>query len=185
MDDRNVYLGNEHYGVIVDFLRGRRADWAGRWLADIRTWNDTRLEDDHHYIQWLFPLTTESEAVFAPVLREYEVTEIRRDEHLQRELVASLRQMLAFYGFALSSEGGRPLVAPSERYEERQSVWMTPGNHNYRRISRILGSLTLLELGAYARAFLIALEALYSTPAGASAIDGAALWYWQQRAVAG
>jgi hypothetical protein len=33
-------------------------------------------------MQWLFPLTTESEAVFAPVLREFEVVELKDDPML-------------------------------------------------------------------------------------------------------
>jgi hypothetical protein len=185
VDDRDAYLGNERYGVIVDFLRGQRPDWEGRWLADIRTWDDGRLEEDHRYIQWLFPLTTESEAVFAPILREHEVAEIRQDRQLQGELIASLHQMLGFYGFALNDEGERMTVSLSERHEERNAVWMTPGNHNYRRIARILGSLMGLKVDAYAKAFLVALEALYQTPAGSAAIDEVAMWYWRQRASAG
>jgi len=41
---------------------------------------------------------------------------------------------------------------------------MTPENHNYRRISRVLGALMLAGLDSYARAFLEALERLYDTP---------------------
>ena len=182
MDDRDTFYDNEKYGVIVDFLRGQRPDWEGRWLAEIRTWDFDRLEADHHYIQWLFPLSVESEAVFSPTLRKFEVAELRSEVRLQSEIVASLRQMLGFYGFALHEEGGRLAVLPTDRQGERQSVWMTPGNHNYLRISRILGSLVLVELTKYAAAFLEALEQLYQKPTAASAIDEIAIWYWRRRA---
>ena len=135
------------------------------------------------YIQWLFPLTTESEAVFAPVLREFEVVELRNDPLLQEQMMLSLCQMLTFYGFTLRAEHGQIAVVPSERQRERLGVWMIPDNHNYRRISRILGSLTLAGLGTYARAFLQASEQLYTTPEGQTAIDGVAMWYWQGRAL--
>ena len=48
---------------------------------------------------------------------------------------------------------------------------MAPGNHNYRRISRMLGSLVLAGLDEYAKAFLAALDELYGTSAGAAAIE--------------
>jgi hypothetical protein len=185
LDDRNTYLADERCGVILNFLRGQRPDWNGRWLTDIRAWGDDQLEEDHHYIQWLFPLTTESEAVFAPVLRDYEVAEFRRDDKLREVLVASLRQMLHFYGFELNVDEFQSTVIPSERHEKRRQVWMTPGNHNYRRISRILGSLVLLGIQDHAKAFLEALEHLYRTPEGVGAIDGLAMGYWQQRASVG
>src|SRR3954464_564412 len=118
MDDRDAYYGNEDHGVILDFLRGGRPDWEGRWLADVRSWTDDQLEDDHHYIQWLFPLTTESEAVFAPVMRRYEVAEFVRDDRLQREMIESLRRLLAFYGFMLDADCDRIIVAPTRRHEE-------------------------------------------------------------------
>lgn len=175
MDDWAAFHGNEHYGVIVDFLRGQRPDWEGRWLADIRDWDAHRLEEDHHYIQWLFPLTIESEAVFAPVVRQHEVTQLREDIQLQG-------QMLSFYGFEIHIVEDEPMVMHSGRHEERIPVWMTPGNHNYRRISCILGSLTLLGLKIYAQAFHSALESLYQTIAGAQAIDAEAIWYWQRSA---
>ena len=185
MDDRDLYIGNRDHGVIVGFLRGQRPDWEGRWLTDIRQWDYDKLEADHHYLQWLFPLTTESEAVFAPVLRDFEVVELRTDPALKEQQLASFRQLLAFYGFELSGVGERVQVLPSGRYRERLVVWMTPENHNYRRISRILGSLVLAGLSIHAKAFLHALEWLWQTSEGKLAIDGVAMWYWRERTLIG
>jgi hypothetical protein len=182
VDDSEAYRGNPNYGVIVAFLRGDRPDWDGRWLADIRTWDHVRLEQDHHYIQWLFPLTSESEAVFAPRLREFEVDELRNDAKLQGELIASLRQILGFFGFDLMERFSSLRVSKSHDFIARSAIWITPGNHNYLRISRILGSLTLAGLKVYSAAFLDALESLYETPEGSASIDRLALWYWRQRA---
>lgn len=182
MDDRIRYIGDPNYGVIVDFLSGQRPDWEGRWLAEIRTWDAEQLEDDHQYIQWLFPLATESEAVFAPILREYELTLIHANTILQGELIASLQQMLCFYGFTLVETESGIAVQLTNRLADRQQVWMTPGNHNYRRISRILGSLVLFGLKSHATAFLEALEVVYQQTAGKAAIEASAMWFWRQRA---
>lgn len=180
-DDSQRYLHDPTYGVVVDFLRGKRPDWAGRWLADLRRWSDEQLEDDHHYIQWLFPLTTESEAVFAPRLREWEVGEFRSDPAIRAEVLASFRQLAGLYGFEIRSTLEGIQVVPSPYLARRCVTWMQPDNHNYRRISRVLGSLRLASLDEYARAFLDALERVYDTPAGRSNIGSVALMYWRRR----
>ena len=181
MDDRDAYIGNPDYGVIVPFLRRERPDWDGRWLTDIRAWDHLQLERDHHYIQWLFPLTRESEAVFAPRLRDFEVEILRGDPLLRAELLDSFRQILNFWGFALA-EGGGVSVSPSRDFAERRIVWMSRENHNYLRVSRVLGSLNLLGFHAHASAFLAALEDVYDTPEGRASIDSLAIWFWRQRA---
>lgn len=55
---------------------------------------------------------------------------------------------------------------------------MPPGNHNVRRITRILVGLQLLGLPEYARAFFECLEALYRTHCGR--IDESARQHWRQ-----
>ena len=175
MNDRSAYLGNENYGVVLEFLRGSRPDWQGRQLDDILRQDDIWLEEDHHYIQWLFPLLVESEAVFAPVIRRYELAELRDDQRAQEVMLRSLNRLLEFFGLVLDQSDGKLVVSRSERFEERKPVWITPGNHNYRRISRILGSLVLAGLKPYAEAFLMGLEALESEE-----IESTALWYWRQ-----
>ena len=45
---------------------------------------------------------------------------------------------------------------------EQRKGWLTPHNHNYLRITRILTSLGLLGLEDYARAFLAALAGVYA-----------------------
>ena len=40
---------------IVEFYRGERPDYLGRWLRDLWGWDNDRLEMIHNYIQVLFP----------------------------------------------------------------------------------------------------------------------------------
>ncbi len=75
--------------------------------------------------------------------------------------------MRAFYGLP----GGKA----------RQARWVTPGNHNLLRLSRILRCLHLLGFEDEARALLRDLEALYKAGAGA-AIGPVTLGYWRRAA---
>jgi hypothetical protein len=67
--------------------------------------------------------------------------------------------MLAFYGFELEQRGPNSMVIwpPSEL-----KSWITPGNHNFLRITRILKCLILLDLKRYAMLFFRSLELVFS-----------------------
>ena len=55
---------------------------------------------------------------------------------LRRNVQASFKRMLAFYGFELIEES--PLrVVPSESFFEQSSTWLMSSNHNHLRITRI------------------------------------------------
>jgi hypothetical protein len=185
VDDRDAYYGNPEYGVIMAFLRGERPDWEGRWLAEMREWDNQQMEADHHYIQWLFPLLTESQAVFAPRLRAFEIEALRSDPLIREELLVSFRRFVTFLGFELTQQGSEIRMRTGPRFCERNSVWLHPGNHNYLRISRVLGSLTLAGLDAFATSLLDALVSVAATPEGQRAIDDVSLRYWRQRAQSG
>ena len=149
--------------AIVGFYSGWRADSAGRTLDDIRNWDHNRLERTHDYIQWLFPLRERSQAnPSAPVLDDDQIRAFRADEQLQRELLKSFDRMLGFYGFQRTGA----CVERSAAWEERSANWLTAGNHNMLRITRILKSLSILGLRQYATAFFEALEHVYASDAG-------------------
>ena len=52
-------------------------------------------------------------------------------------------------------------IRRSASFDERSRVWLTSGNHNFLRISRILRSLSLLGHGKNASALLECLEGIY------------------------
>lgn len=60
-------------------------------------------------------------------------------------------------------------------------MWLTPGNHNFLRITRILSSLATLGLGEHAEAFLHALNAVYRDEAQ-RVIPMDTLLFWQRAA---
>lgn len=164
---------------LVAFYRGDGRDHRGRSLSDIHAFDVHELEIHHDYIQWLFPLPEPSGAnAEAPLLSKEDIAAFESDKSLRKALLQSLRMMMRFYGLDLWE--GRPYIriARGSSFAERRHVWLTPGNHNFLRISRMLRSLTLLGLGAYATALLKCLEDIYGKEA--STIGNTTMEYWRR-----
>jgi hypothetical protein len=127
---------------IIGFLSGGAPDGEGRMLPDMQQWSDQRLESVHDFIQWMFPLMEASPVnPDAPVLDSETIAEVRSRPELQEAVRVSLKRMRRFY------EGSRH--------------WISPGNHNYLRITRILKCLRLLGLEAEASEFFAYLAGIY------------------------
>jgi hypothetical protein len=151
---------------LIEFYLGAGPDHRGRRIADIWEWPDEELERVHDYIQWLFPLREKSGFnLNAPVLDEVAVSEFRRRPDLKQNLRRSLQRMLEFYG--LDPSGDEPTRAEdaagrlSVKYNERLREWVTYGNHNHLRITRILKSLSELGLNREANDLFRTLEEIY------------------------
>lgn len=126
--------------LIVSFLEGEGTDARGRTLFDVLAMNDVALEHTHDFIQWLFPLPEPSAAVpDSPVLTPDDVLGIRGSELAPLALAAATDRMRNFY--------------------RATHDWLTPNDHNHRRISRIIRSLRLLVGDAEADAFRDAIMA--------------------------
>src|SRR5205823_15955 len=126
---------------IVDFFRGTAPDYQGRRLDDILAWDDDHLESIHDYIQVLFPLYEPSMFNFrAPLLDEATVAAFRADEGARANLARAFERMLRFYGLRHDAASGKVLRA--DNFAQKAENWISPFNHNYRRVTRILGSLT-------------------------------------------
>jgi hypothetical protein len=164
--------------ALIEFLRGKGRDGAGRRLADVWAMNDAEMERSHDFIQWLFPLDEPSAAMpDAPVLTAEDFTVIGRDSAIRAAIRRSLDRMLGFYGFQWDSERQRLLLSP--HFPQQAANWLSAGNHNFLRITRILKCLVLMGEREAARAFLQALEGIYKR--GYSRVIGPrSLEFWQQ-----
>ena len=112
--------------MIVYFLEGKIRDYEGRYLRDIWSFDDTKIENIHNFIQWIFPLDRISKYVpSSPVLIDEEILEIKQSSVAKENLILSQQW---FYGFL-----------------ERTSKWELEKNHNHARISRMIKSLKLLH----------------------------------------
>lgn len=143
---------------LLQFYAGTGTDNRGRTIEDIWRFTPEELEDVHDYIQWLFPLTAPS--AFnpdAPLLDDETIARFRADPVLRERVARSLDVMLAFY------RGSRE--------------WLTPHNHNFLRLTRILTSLTLLGLERRARELFVYLEELHREHP--NVIGATTLSYWR------
>ena len=119
---------------IVEFLTGAGTDGAGREIFDVIAMDDAALEQEHDFIQWLFPLRERSGAnPNAPVLTDGDIEVIRESLSAQAALAAATDRLAIFYF--------------------RNGHWLTASDHNHLRITRIIKSLRLLRGDELADAF--------------------------------
>lgn len=130
------------------FRHGSRAE------SLCRIYTDTRLEVEHDYIQWLFPLPEPSRFhPGAPILTAADIQVFHNSKDLKRIMRRALNRMWKFYKY--------------------NTHWLTPKNHNFMRITRILRSCTLCGLEKEAKDFLTWLQSL--------TIDvGVSMDYWKK-----
>ena len=166
--------------AIVDYYSGHSPDDRGRLLGEIQEWPDERLESVHDFIQWMFPLKERSSAnPGAPVLDETSIRRFRAHPELRRTLRNSFVRMLRFYGLEIEDQSGLRVV-PGVDFQEKSRNWLSPGNHNYLRITRILKSLRLLGLEQEAHVFFECLERIYENQSGSYLmIPEGTFRYWQ------
>jgi Opioid growth factor receptor (OGFr) conserved region len=147
---------------IIHFYANAAPDHRGRYLLDILRWPDESLEATHDYIQWLFPLSERSGFNFhAPILDPQTMQQFRARLDLKQNLHRSFVLMLTFYGLQMDeSRPARVVRAPF--FVERSANWLTPGNHNHLRITRILKSVGALGLEPLAAALFDSLATIYT-----------------------
>jgi hypothetical protein len=123
-------------------------DAEGRYLSEILAFTDEEMEFKHDFIQWLFPLPAPSHFnLRAPVLTRHDVAAFKQDSRLRANLRRSFDRFLAFLGLA---RNGRAIVERSNFDARLTDVWTHP-NHNWRRITRVLASMSILGFREDAR----------------------------------
>ncbi|KAM9365846.1 opioid growth factor receptor-like protein 1 [Pholidichthys leucotaenia] len=112
-----------------------------KWRGDY-----DKLEHNHTYIQWLFPLREQGLNFYAQELTQDEIKEFQSSREVKRRFVAAYSLMLDFYGVKLLDKSGNVARAPNwqERFQH-----LNESHHNYLRITRILKSLGELGYEAF------------------------------------
>jgi hypothetical protein len=161
---------------LVAFYAGDGTDSRGRTIDDIWSMSLDALEYTHDYIQWLFPLRERSSVEpLTPTLDNATIAAFQTPD-LQERLVRSAETMAAFYGFQIHRDGDSWRLDLAPTAAARQRVWLTPGNHNFLRLTRIMKSLATLGHGDLATAWLNALRDVYDQ--NASVIGARTLQFW-------
>jgi hypothetical protein len=147
---------------MIGFYQGKyRHPGTNKTIDEMWKWDDNHLEGIHGYLTWWFP--TKKQAVSAewdPITDE-EIKQFKDDPELRKRYLKSFYRILAFYGFEINIASNPLKLKRADNYEERKAIWVTPENHNYRRISRILQSLVLLGFTDAANMLLQALMDTY------------------------
>ncbi|XP_068583247.1 opioid growth factor receptor-like protein 1 [Cebidichthys violaceus] len=112
-----------------------------KWRGDY-----DKLEHNHTYIQWLFPLREQGLNFYAHELTQDEIKEFQSTREAKRRFLAAYSLMLDFYGVKLLDKSGNVARAPNwqERFQH-----LNESQHNYLRITRILKSLGELGYEAF------------------------------------
>ncbi len=167
---------------IIGFYSGTEPDHRGRYLHEIQQWPDDQLEAVHDYIQWLFPLPEPSTFnLAAPVLNLESIQEFRTRSDLQEKLRVSFLRLMSFYGLE-ANKGEQIRVNRALNFAAKATAWLSPGNHNHLRITRIVRCLSVLGLEAEAKAFFDCLSEIYEDEHNKPmpAISDETMLYWRE-----
>lgn len=175
---------------LIRFYEGIGTDHLGRTLADIHAFDHDALERHHDFIQWLFPLPEPSPVnPRAPRLTPEAIAAFHVRPELRRAMLASLDVMLDFYGLRLqrshdaltaqtAMSRGEMTVVRAPHWARAARAWLTRENHNFRRLTRIMRSCSLLGLGDAARALRAALEEVYAE--APQAVGERTIGFWRR-----
>ncbi len=153
---------------IYKFLSGEEPDKYGRNIIEIWGYDKKLLEKSHNYIQRLFPTTEESIFEKAPVIDPVADKKYIKNPQIKENMKKSFEMMLDFYGFEYKN--GNIIDKKEDKH------WISKGNHNYLRITRIIKSLKIFGLEAEAVLFYETLLKLSCT----ENIDEKSLKYWEE-----
>ena len=111
---------------LYKFLKNEEKDFQGRFLSDIWNFSDDEIENNHDFIQILFPLDKPSEAVDHNIyLKDVnEFLKIKNDKIIKKNIIKSKNWFVKFLN--------------------RNDHWKSYSDHNQFRITRIIECLRLL-----------------------------------------
>ena len=111
---------------LYKFLKNEEEDFQGRFLSDIWSFSDDAIEDNHDFIQILFPLDKPSEAIDNNIYLkdQNEILKMKSDLIVKKNILKSKDWFLKFL--------------------KRNNQWKSYSDHNQLRITRIIECLRLL-----------------------------------------
>ncbi|MDB2489444.1 opioid growth factor receptor-related protein [Gammaproteobacteria bacterium] len=109
-----------------NFLLAKESDFKGRMIQDIWNYSDEEIENNHDFIQIIFPLNKKSQSVFHGYYLETDdlVQSLKDDEQVKENILKSSEWFLSFL--------------------KRHDYWKRGYNHNQLRITRVIECLRLV-----------------------------------------
>ena len=111
--------------IYEEFLTLKGKDFKGRTLNDIWSFSDKEIEENHDFIQIVFPLNKPSQSVFHGYYldRQYLFKQIKNNKEATNKIIKSSK---CFF------------------FLERNMYWNSQYNYNQLRITRVIECLRLL-----------------------------------------
>jgi hypothetical protein len=179
---------------ILEFYREQGRDHRGRELAYYQRATAEQWERSHDMVQWAFPLTEKSRHFLqAPTLTAKEIEAFRGDPSLQERVDGMVCRYLNSLGLSAvdyhvycddaDCPGDHQVYAvyEDENWDFRRPVWLTPRNHNFLRLTRVLKCLKLFGKDALADGLFDYLSTLAERPEG-KVIGTVTLKFWSDAA---
>ncbi len=144
---------------LINFYAKNMPNIYGFNFEDILKFDYKQLEEKHNYIQYLFPTFTRSKwNILAPTLDEETAAFFKKNAIICTNVKLAFLKMLSFYGFSYEKCDNFYKCVISDK--NRINAWTTLNNHNFKRITRILTFLKIMEFEDEMNAFYSALYAL-------------------------
>jgi len=184
--DRDAVETKTGEDPIIKFYRNEVVTKAKRKLSTIWNWNDEKLECQHDFVQWLFPLNEKSRFNSdAPILTKKSIEIIKYDKEIQANLRTSFDKMFAFYGWKVNDtlDGvERMTIEVTGENGDKETrlkpmVWIRH-SHNFDRITRILTSMKLLGRTDLSELFFMAMCRTAKGPKARKLIASSFMEYW-------
>lgn len=172
----------------VAFLNGSGKDAAGRTVEDYLKFDAARWEECHNHVQWAFPSHIRSMYnPDAPVV-DMEMFESTLSVTGHHNLTQLVKNYMASLGIQVIDDTGIPMQFMMNWDSERAIVWLSPSNHNYLRLTRLLNVLYWVDEDAghnLLAELLNIVEVVQKFPSAFSApiIDIDTVIFWSKAAI--
>lgn len=124
--------------LLVPFYQNAEKNSKGHTLKEIWGFSLDEKEENHRYIQWLFPTFSESNSYpDAPRLTPATFAQLKKSVTFIANLKQSLEVMLEFFGLKWNATKDEIRLSSETQAEK----WVKSDKHNHLRITRILDCL--------------------------------------------
>jgi len=150
----------------INFLQGTGKSSSGHTLKQILLWDDDSWENEHDFIQWIFPNDKPSNFnPDCPVLDAKTINLMRIDPKVKEGVLKAYERFLGFCGLNHGEYG-------LEHEVFKNHIWGHK-NHNWLRITRVLRCLSLLGCQSQAEELLCFVTSLKN-------VNDETIAYWKK-----